>query len=95
MPNNPGFLDTYAYVLHKNNKNSQAAEFLAVALQQYKQNDIIVPAQVYEHKGMIKEGLGAKDEALAAYKQALETGADGLSQKTKRRIQAAIERVSP
>ena len=60
MPNNPGFLDTYAYVLHKNGKNSQAAEFLAVALQQYKQDDIMVPAQVYEHKGMIKEGENDK-----------------------------------
>ena len=94
-PNNPGFLDTYAYVLHKNGQNSQAAEFLAAALQQYQQNDILVPVEVYEHKGMIKEGLGAKDEALAAYRQALEVGADRLSQKAKQRIEKAIERLSP
>jgi len=94
-PNNPGFLDTYAYVLHKNGQNSQAAEFLAAALQQYQQNDILVPAEVYEHKGMIKEELGAKDEALAAYRQALEIGADGLSQKAEQRINKAIERLSP
>jgi tetratricopeptide (TPR) repeat protein len=95
QPNNPGFLDTYAYVLHKKGENSQAAEFLATALQQYQQNDILVPAEVYEHKGMIKEELGAKDEALAAYKQALEIGADRLSQEAEQRISKAIERLSP
>jgi tetratricopeptide (TPR) repeat protein len=95
QPNNPGILDTYAYVLHKRGDNSQAAEFLAAALQQYQQNDILVPSEVYEHKGMIKEELGAKDEALAAYKQALEIGADRLSQKAEQRINKAIERLSP
>ncbi len=90
MPNNPGFLDTYAYVLHKNGKNSQADEFLAAALQQYQQNDILVPAVVYEHKGMIKEELGAKNEAIAAYRQALEIGKDRLSQKAEQRINKAI-----
>ena len=95
QPNNPGFLDTYAYVLHKQGENSQADEFLAAALQQYQQNDILVPAEVYEHKGMIKEKLGAKDEALAAYRQALEIGADRLSQKAEQRIKKAIERLSP
>ena len=95
QPNNPSFLDTYAYVLHKQGENSQAAEFLAAALQQYQQGDILVPAEVYEHKGMIKEELGAKDEALAAYKQALEIGADKLSQKAVQRINKAIERLSP
>ncbi|HUU16725.1 MAG TPA: tetratricopeptide repeat protein [Sedimentisphaerales bacterium] len=95
QPNNPGFLDTYAYVLHKKGENSQAAEFVAAALQQYQQNDILVPAEVYEHKGMIKEELGAKDEALAAYKQALEIGADRLSQEAEQRINKAIERLSP
>jgi len=44
---------------------------------------------------MIKEELGAKDEALAAYRQALEIGADRLSQKAEQRINKAIERLSP
>ena len=95
QPNNPGVLDTYAYALHKNAKNWEASEYLASALRQYKQNDIVVPAEVYEHKGMIKEGLGAKEEALAAYKEALEVGVDRLSQKAKQRINKAVERVSP
>lgn len=95
QPNNPGYLDTYAYVLHKKDQNSQANEFVAASLQQYQQNNVLVPAEVYEHKGMIKEALGAKNEALAAYKQALEAGENRLSQKAEQRINKAIERLSP
>lgn len=94
-PNNPVVLDTYAYVLLKNGKKEQAAEFLAAALQHYEQDKILIPAEVYEHKGMIKEELGAKSEALAAYKKALEVGVDRLSQKARLRIENAIGRVSP
>ena len=94
-PNNPVVLDTYAYVLLKNGKKEQAAEFLAAALQHYEQDKILIPAEVYEHKGMIKEELGAKSEALDAYKKALEVGADRLSQKARQRIENAIRRISP
>jgi tetratricopeptide (TPR) repeat protein len=94
-PNDPAVLDTYAYLLCKNGKSSQAVEFLLAALQQYEQDEIPAPAGAYEHLGMIKEDLGAKDEAFAAYKQALEVGADRLSQKAKQRINKAIARVSP
>jgi tetratricopeptide (TPR) repeat protein len=94
-PNDPGVLDTYAYVLLKNGKVSEAAESLAAALQQYQQDKIAVPAEIYEHKGMIKEELGAKAEALAAYKRALDVGAETLSAGARRRIGAAVERVSP
>ncbi len=93
-PNNPGFLDTYSYILYKNGRLSEAAEFLHSALQQYEQSEVSAPAEVYEHLGMIKEGLGSVDEALAAYKQALEIGADELSETTSGEIKAAIERLS-
>jgi len=94
-PNNPVILDTYAYVLLKNGKLSQAAEYVAAALQHYGKDKASIPADIYEHKGMIKEKLGAKSEALAAYKQALEVGGDRLSQKAKQRIEDAIRRISP
>ncbi|TSA52976.1 MAG: hypothetical protein D4R45_06305 [Planctomycetaceae bacterium] len=94
-PDSPIVLDTYAYVLLKNGKKEQAAEFLAAALQHYEQDKNLVPAEVYEHKGMIKEELGAKSEALVAYRKALEVGADRLSQKARQRIEIAIGRVSP
>ena len=93
-PNNPSFLDTYAYVLYKNGKHSEADEFLQAAIQQYEQNKISVPGEVYEHLGTIKEKLGAKSEALVAYKQALEAGADEFSETTRGRITTAIGRLS-
>ncbi len=96
-PNNPGFLDTYAYVLYKNGRSSEAAEFLQAALQQYEQNNIPVPAEVYEHLGQIREELGAEAEALAAYKQALEivlNSADKASKAARQRITSAVERLT-
>lgn len=93
-PNDPGVLDTYSYLLYKNGRLSEADEFLQSALQQYEQNRVSAPSEVYEHLGMIKEGLGFVDEALAAYQRALEIGAGGLSEVDSRRIKAAIERLS-
>jgi len=93
-PNDPGFLDTYSYILYKNGKLSEAAEFLHSALQQYEQSKISAPAEVYKHLGMIKEELGSADEALAAYKQALGTGTDELSEVAVGQIKSAIKRLS-
>jgi tetratricopeptide (TPR) repeat protein len=92
-PNAASVLDTYSYLLYKNGRLSEAAEFLQSALQQYEQDRISAPSEVYEHLGTIKEGLGSVDEALAAYKQALEVGAEGLSEVARERIKAAIERL--
>ncbi len=95
-PNDPGIMDTYAYVLHKNGKNLEASEFVDAALQRYSEQKIIlIPPEVYEHKGMIKEKIGAKGEALTAYQMALEAGQDKLSERARQRINKAIERVSP
>jgi tetratricopeptide (TPR) repeat protein len=93
-PNNPSFLDTYAYVLYKSDKKAEAAEFMTAALQQYQQNDLVAPSEVYEHLGMIKEDLGRKQQALHAYKQALQAGADKLPEAVTERISSAIERLS-
>jgi len=94
-PNSPVILDTYAYVLLKNGNASEAEKSLTAALQQFEQDRIPVPAEVYEHKGMIKEQLGAKREALAAYEEALNVGERGLSEKARQRIERAVARVSP
>ena len=94
-PNNPGFLDTYSYVLYKNGRLSDAEEFLQAALQQYEAWNTDVPAEVYEHLGMIKEEAGERARALDAYKQALEILSAGelASDVAKERISAAIERL--
>jgi tetratricopeptide (TPR) repeat protein len=94
QPNNPGYLDTYAYVLHKQGKDLEAGEYVNESLQQYRQKNIDAPAAVYEHKGLIEETLGQKDDALAAYRQALESAQGQLSEESRQRINMAIERLS-
>lgn len=93
-PDNPGFLDTYAYALHKNGRDSEAAEYLAAALQHYEQDEAFAPPEMYEHLGMIREKLGQGQQAVDAYQQALEIGAGMLSEAAKERITLAIERLS-
>jgi len=93
-PNAAGFLDTYAYVLYKNGRYAEADEFLQAALQQYEQNRISMPPEVFEHLGMIKEELGEMAQALEAYERALETGADKLPLPVVERIESAVERLT-
>lgn len=93
-PNNPVFLDTYAYVLYKSGMDSKADEFMTAALQQYEQNELVIPSEVYEHRGLIKEKIGQKKQGLDAYKRALEIGADKLPKPVKERITSAVERLS-
>jgi tetratricopeptide (TPR) repeat protein len=93
-PNNAGLMDTYAYVLHRNGKNSEADKLLQAAIQLYGQDEALVPADVYEHLGMIKEGLGSTTEALASYKLALDAGGDDLPDSMRERISSAIKRLS-
>jgi tetratricopeptide (TPR) repeat protein len=95
-PNDPGFLDTYSFVLLKNGKISEAEKKIEESLKLYtEQGQMTIPSEVYEHKGMIKEKLDKKEEAYSAYKRALELGSSYLTDKAKDRINQAIERVSP
>jgi tetratricopeptide (TPR) repeat protein len=93
-PSNPSFLDTYAYVLYKNGEYSQAVEMLTAAIQQYEQSNVIAPAELYEHLGMVKEKVGEKKQAVDAYQQALKIGQEQLSEKNKKKIEEAIGRLS-
>jgi len=94
MPNSASIMDTYAFVLYKNGKYAEADSFLQAALQQYEQNDISVPAELYEHVGMVKEALELRQEAIEAYEQALKEGQAELSGPAKDRIKAAVRRLS-
>ena len=94
MSNNPEVLDTYGYVLLKSGKAEQANEILQRALQQFEQNKISAPIEVYEHVGWAKEKLGQAKEALESYKRAMEIAGKDASKDVKDRISAEIERVS-
>ncbi len=91
-PDNAAYLDTYAFVLHKKGKDDAAVRFITAAIQQYEMAGT-VSATAYEHLGMIKEGLGDRKAALAAYRHALELSDAEPSAIGDRRIDAAIERL--
>ena len=93
-PDEATYLDTYAYVLYKNGKNAEAAETLAAAIQQYEVK-ATVPAEIYEHLGLINEALGDRSKARAAYRRALEVGGESVPAAFKERVRAAIERLGP
>ncbi len=93
-PNDPGLVDTYAFVLYKNGKYEEAAERIGAALQLYEAERIGIPADVHEHAGQIYEKLGDKVKALDAYKQALEAGGQNMPQAARDRITSAVNRVS-
>ncbi|RPJ39416.1 MAG: hypothetical protein EHM35_02430, partial [Planctomycetaceae bacterium] len=62
-PNEANFLDTYAFVLHKNGRNAEAVQSLTAAIQQYEVQGT-APPEVYEHLGMVHEALGDGKKAL-------------------------------
>jgi len=92
-PDVAGYLDTYAYILHKNGKDTEAVPMLAAAIQQYEAEGT-ASVEVYEHLGMVNEALGQHDKARAAYRRALEVGGDGTPDGMKQRIDAAIQRLA-
>jgi tetratricopeptide (TPR) repeat protein len=92
-PDNPMYLDTYAYACYKSGKYKEAAEFAQASIQQYESQQIVTPVEVYEHLGQSQEKLGDKTQARAAYQQALEAGGDNMQQPVKDRITAELERL--
>jgi tetratricopeptide (TPR) repeat protein len=93
-PNNPDYLDTYAFVLYKNGKYSDAEQSIQSAIQLFGAQQRMASWNVYEHAGMIMEKLGSRLQAVAAYKQALLAGTKEMTEADKARINATIEQLS-
>jgi len=93
-PNHPEYLDTYGYVLYLNGKYTEAEGYMYEAIQQFQMRQMNVSWNVYERLGMIREKLGAKLQAIDAYKQALAVGGNNISQVDSERIESAIARLS-
>ncbi|MFA6176384.1 MAG: hypothetical protein WC765_07390, partial [Phycisphaerae bacterium] len=94
LPSNANVLDTYGYVLLKSGDAKQADEVLQRALQQFEQDKINAPMEVYDHIGLAKEQLKQDAEALTAYKRALELSDESVSKDVKDRISASIKKLS-
>ncbi len=93
QPNDPEYLDTYALVLYKKGKYSEALQFERAAIQQYDIGQTLPPIEVYEHLAQTHEQLGELSQARSAYQQALEAGGENMPKPVKERINAAIERL--
>jgi tetratricopeptide (TPR) repeat protein len=92
-PDDPMYLDTYAFVCCKVGKYSEAAQFAQAAIQQYEAQQIEIPVEVYEHLGQAQEKLGETSKARAAYEQALDIGGENIQKPLKERITAEIEQL--
>jgi len=93
QPDDPEYLDTYAIVLYKKGKYSEAVQFERAAIQQYDTRQVSPPAEVYEHLAQAHEQLGEVSQARTAYQQALEVSGENIQKPVKERINAAIERL--
>jgi len=93
QPSDPEYLDTYAIVLYKKGKYSEALQFEQAAIQQYDTQQTSPPVEAYEHLAQAHEQLGELSQARAAYQQALEAGGENIQKPVKERINAAIERL--
>jgi tetratricopeptide (TPR) repeat protein len=92
-PEDPGYIDTYAFVLFKKGQYADAIRYSQASLQQYEVQRIPPPAVAYEHLGQSLEKSSSLSQARAAYEQALETGGENLDKATKDRLTAAVERI--
>ena len=82
-PNNPTYLDTYAWILYKSGKNELALEYIEKAIQSEGDED----PDILEHCGDILYALDRKEEALVYWKKALELGSE--SEELKEKIESS------
>jgi len=82
-PNNPVYLDTYAWVLFKMNKLKTAKKYIVRAISNKGGND----KDILTHYGEILVSLKDYDQALIYFKKAMEVGSDDEMSDLKKRIQ--------
>ncbi len=82
-PKNPTYLDTYAWILFRQQRYAEARIYIDQALQ----NDSLPSSVVIEHAGDIYFHCGLTDEALDFWQQALQKDAQNkiLARKVKRK----------
>jgi tetratricopeptide (TPR) repeat protein len=105
-PDEAGYPDTYGYLPYRGGQPAQAAPLLAAAVLKYDgglkrevshlgiQTRGKAPIDVYGPLGLVHEALGERDEALEAYRHALQAGGPAPSEAARGRINAAITRLT-
>jgi tetratricopeptide (TPR) repeat protein len=78
-PDNPTYLDTYAWILHKAGKYELALKYIEKANQSGGDED----PDILEHYGDILYALDRKDEALKYWNKAKDVGSESEELKEK------------
>lgn len=84
-PDNPTYLDTYAWVLYKRGDYSQARYYIKLAIERTKEPSGVL----YEHCGDILFKNGNRTEALEMWKKAMELGEE-ISEELKQKVKTGI-----
>ena len=93
-PSNPDYAETYAFVLYKNGKFSEAQQYIQSAIQLFNVQQRKISWKVFEHAALISEKLNSRLQAIAYYKDALQAGLNEMSNAEKTAVNNAIERLS-
>ncbi|MCM1319563.1 MAG: tetratricopeptide repeat protein [Muribaculaceae bacterium] len=75
-PDNPVYLDTYAYILFREGKYDEALEMITKAIEQAQTQETKLSADYYEHYGDILYKCGKSTEALEQWRKALQLEPD-------------------
>lgn len=79
-PLNPTYLDTYAYILFREGRNTEALFVMERCVDQYKDD---ISGEVLDHYGDILNANGQPDKALETWKKALSADPDNATIKAK------------
>lgn len=87
-PDNPTYIDTYAWILFRQKKYDEARTYMDKALE--KQGKDHPESSLFEHAGDIYWHLGLKDQAVAFWREAVKAGGDGTTLKQKVRTKKYV-----
>lgn len=90
-PDNPVYLDTYAYVLFKQGKYSEANEYMEKTFALAEKDEGNISAEYYEHYGDILSALGRTEKALEMWRKALSMNPDRSILKDKIKLKKYID----
>lgn len=82
-PENPIYLDTYAYILYRKGEYEPALEYIQKAVEQAKKDEYDLSADYFDHYGDILNKIGKHAEALEMWQKALKLEPDNTKISTK------------
>jgi tetratricopeptide (TPR) repeat protein len=87
-PKNPAYLDSMGWVMFKMKKHKEAKEYLQQAIRDPEGQH----AEIFDHLGDIHKALGEKDDAVSAWKKAIDvSGTSKRDQKRKAEIEKKLK----